>query len=318
MRIEATTCSLTGCAAPQVLQRLSVQYGGEDVALAVNGRTEIAMWDNYDGKRGLSNPSLSWAVGTGARFTVVRRVGASGRDPALLAAASGHILAAWASNASGPLSIRQWSGGTRLHPSPSPGSSAGGETPQLAIAGSDLIVAWATSVDLSDLSAGFLPAGSIYAAVRPLTATRFRATQRLATSSRDISLAGAPDGSAVLAFGKVIANPDGTQSEVATVTSRGPSRRFGTPVALESSPPVIDVGPAAAINADGTATVEWYTGSYGAQDVEAATLARGGGPSAPVALGLGGSPLAASARGNSTVLTWAGPTDYQALTETAP
>lgn len=318
MRIEATTCSLTRCAAPQVLQRLSVQYDDEEVALAFNGRTEIAMWDNYDGKRGLSKPSLSWAMSNGTRFAAARPVGAGGQDPELLAATNGHIFAAWASNAGGPLSIREWAGGSRLQRSATPGNSTYGEMPQLAIAGNDLIVAWATNVDLPDLSAGFLPAGALSVAARPLTSGRFRSTQLIATSSRDISLAGAPDGGAVLAFGRVTTNLDGTQSELATVANRSSGGRFGAPVALESDPPAIDVGPVAAINVDGTATVEWYSGRYGVHDVEAVTIPPGGAPTAPMALGLGGSPLAVAALGTSTVVTWAGPTDYQAETETAP
>lgn len=136
----------------------------------------------------------------------------------------------------------------------------------------------------------------------------------IATSSRDISLAGAPDGSAVLAFGNVILNPDGSQSEVATVANRGPGGRFGAAIALESDAPVVDVGPVAAINADGTATVEWYTGTSGPTTIQAATIPPGGSPSAATTLGVGGSPLAIAATGTTTVLTWAGPTAYQAQT----
>jgi len=173
MRIESTTCSLARCAAPQILQRLSVKFAGEEVAIAASGRTTIAMWDNYEGRRGLSNPSLEWAIGKGTRFAAARPVGAVGQDPVLLAASGRHIFVAWASITSGPLRMREWTGGSRLKRLASPADSASGQAPQVAIAGHDLVVAWAMNVDDHNLSAGNLPNGALSVASRPLAPTGF-------------------------------------------------------------------------------------------------------------------------------------------------
>jgi hypothetical protein len=320
MRIESTTCSVARCATPQILQSLSVQgndAGSEEVAIASSGRSTIAIWDDYQSSVG--NPSLWWALSSGGRFARSRAVGVHGSDPALVGALGGQIFAAWASNGAGPLSVREWTGGSHLVSSPVPPGSNAGEQPQLAIAGDALSVAWGTGLDGFGASSGVLPSGPLSVATRPLTAQKFQATQTVSSDARDFTLAGAPNGRLVLAFGQVIPGTAGQDpSEEAAVTTRGPGARFAAPMILETNPPSIDVGPAAAITTTGTAIVEWYTGGYLSGDIQAATVQPGATPSAPFELGVGTVPLAAAAYGTSTILTWVGSIAYQAQIGSAP
>jgi hypothetical protein len=320
MRIESTTCSVARCATQQILQSLSVQgnnAGSEEVALASSGRSTIAIWDDYQSSVG--NPSLWWALSSGARFARSRAVGAHGSDPALVGAPSGHIFAGWASNGAGSLTIREWTGGSRLRSAPTPEGSSSGQRPQLVIAGDALSVAWGADLDGFGASSGVLPSGPLSVATLPLGARRFQATQTVSSDARDFTLAGTPDGRLALAFGQVRPGMAGQDpSEEAAVATRAPGASFATPTILETDPPEVDVGPAATITSAGTVAVEWYTGGYLSGDIQAATVQAGAAPSPPFDLGVGTGSLAAASYGTTAILTWAGSTAYQAQIGSAP
>jgi hypothetical protein len=236
-----TTCHRSVC-------RPTVRVGTSPVqpqsAVAVqpgNGRTTV-IW------RGRNR--LQWRITTNGKLGPVHTLPESGANPQLATDDSGKTVAVWLAGRRGVHTAARRAGEFRAPATVTSAPSAG-----LRLISSDAgesVAAWLTAPDGIDPQQ---PLGTVQVATRT-RATSFGAPQSLGTAST-LSLAGSPDGHALLAVDRHVAG----LSVVVAAARRLPGAAFGPFADVSPAQFVSDAfGASAAVADGGRALVTWASG----------------------------------------------------------
>jgi hypothetical protein len=214
------------------------------------GRT-IVLWR---GRTSHGTNRLQWRITTNGKLGAVHTLGEFGDNPQLATDASGKTVAVWlADRRAGGVGVRTAARrvGEFLEPTSITRSPAA-DLRVVSSTGGESVAAWLTAPNGIDVEQ---PLGTVQVATRT-TSTAFGAPQSLGTGST-VSLAGSPDGHAVLATDRHV---DAT-SVVVSAARRTPRGAFGPLTDLAPAQFVSDAfGAAAAVADGGGALVTWASG----------------------------------------------------------
>jgi hypothetical protein len=214
------------------------------------GRT-IVMWRGRT-SRGVNR--LMWRITTNGRLGATHTLGEFGDNPQLATDASGRTVAVWLADVrSGGRGVR--TAARRVGEFTSPRSVTSTPAADLRLVTSDggaYVAAWLTAPNGIDPTQ---PAGTVQVATRTRS-TAFGAPQSLGSGST-LSLAGSPDGHALLATDRHVA----PTSVVVSAARRLPGQAFGPFTDLSPAQFISDAfGAQAAVTDGGPALVSWASG----------------------------------------------------------
>jgi hypothetical protein len=270
-----------------------------------SGRT-IVMWRGHSSK----GNRLQWRITTGGRLGRTHTLGEFGDDPRLATDASGKTVAVWlADHRARQTGVRTAARRVGEFLAPTTVTSAPAADLRLVTSdGGSSVAAWLTAPEGIDVEQ---PRGTIEVSTRT-PSTPFSAPSALGTGST-LSLAGSPDGHAVLATTRHVAQ----FSVVVCAARRAPGAAFGPLVDLAPPQDVSDAyGPTAAAADGGRALVAWAAGINGASSPPTGVLASVAGPSgsfgAPELLAGAQDatltqPVGAAITPDAAMVAWAGP-----------
>jgi hypothetical protein len=214
------------------------------------GRT-LVMWR---GRTSTGVNRLMWRISTDGKLGATHTLGEFGDNPQLATDASGRTVAVWlADRRSGDRGVR--TAARRVGEFLAPTTVTGSPAADLRLVGSDggsWVAGWLTAPSGIDLSQS---AGSVQVATRTRS-TAFGAAQSLGPGST-LSLAGAPDGNALLVTDRHVA----PTSVVVSAARRLPGQAFGPFTDLAPAQFISDAfGAQAAVADGGEALVSWASG----------------------------------------------------------
>ena len=271
-----------------------------------NGRT-VVMWRGRT-SRGLSR--LQWRITTNGRLGPAHTLGELGDAPRLGTDATGKTVAAWlADRRAGRTGVRTAArrAGEFLLPRAVTTDPAAALRLTTSTRG-ETVLAWLAGAGATNPEG---PAGAVQVATRT-GASSFGVPQSLGSGST-LSLAGSPDGHAVLATGRHV----GPTSVVVAAARRSPGQSFAQPVDVSEPQFVSDAfGASAAVADGGRAMVTWASGAVPSAPaptgVFAAVAEPGAAFTAPQLLADARSatlpqPTAAAIAPSAAIVAWAGP-----------
>ena len=270
------------------------------------GRTTV-MWRGRT-SRGVNR--LMWRITTNGRLGATHTLGEFGDNPQLATDASGRTVAVWlADRRSGGRGVR--TAARRVGEFLAPRSLTGSRAADLRLISSDggsWVAGWLAAPNGIDPTQ---PAGTVQVATRTRS-TAFGRAQSLGPGST-LSLAGSPDGHALLATDRHVA----PTSVLVSAARRLPGQAFGPFVDLAPAQFISDAfGAQAAVADGGQALVSWASGAdpstQAPSGVFAAVSDASGSFSAPQLLADAGSatlpqPTGAAIAPTSALVAWAGP-----------
>jgi hypothetical protein len=242
------TCRETRC---RPTARVGTSAVKPESAVAVepgSGRTTV-MWRGHTSRGG----RLQWRITTNGKLGPVHTLGEFGDTPKLVTDASGKTVAVWLDRRSGRRGVRTAARrvGEFVRPT-SVTSTTAGDLQLTTSDGGSVVAAWLAGLNSRNPEG---PAGAVQVSTRGRTSS-FRAPTSLGTGST-VSLAGSPDGHAVIAADRHVAG----LSVVVSAARRTPGGSFGA--LADISPPqfVSDAfGAQAAVADGGRALVSWASG----------------------------------------------------------
>jgi hypothetical protein len=271
-----------------------------------SGRT-IVMWRGHTSR----GNRLQWRITTGDKLGRVHTLGEFGDTPKLATDASGRTVAVWLDRRSGHRGVRTAARRVGEFMRPTSVTSATAGDLQLSTSdGGSFVAAWLAGPNGRNPEG---PAGTVQVSTRTPT-TSFGAPTSLGTGST-VSLAGSPDGNAVVAADRHVAG----LSVVVSAARRSPGGSFGA--LTDISPPqfVSDAfGSQAAVADGGRALVSWASGVDPSGPTPTGVFAALAPPSGAFAAPeqLATSPMVAQPTGaavgpTAAVVAWTGPQGAQ-------
>jgi hypothetical protein len=208
------------------------------------------MWRGHTSRGG----RLQWRITTGDKLGPVHTLGEFGDTPKLATDASGRTVAVWLDRRSGRRGVRTSARrvGEFLRPT-SVTSSPAGDLQLSTSDGGSFVAAWLAGPNGRNPEG---PAGTVQASTRTPT-TSFAAPTSLGTGST-VSLAGSPDGHAVVAADRHVAG----LSVVVSAARRSPGASFSALADISAPQFISDAfGAQAAVADGGRALVSWASGT---------------------------------------------------------
>ena len=312
-----TTCHAEAC---RPTARVGTSALKPQSAVAVQpstGRT-IVLWR---GRTSHAVNRLQWRITTNGKLGPVHTLGEFGDNPQVATDASGKTVAVWlADRRTGAKGVRTAARrvGEFLEPT-SVTTAPAADARVVSSQGGESVAAWLTAPAGIDVES---PAGTVQVATRTTT-TPFGAPQSLGPGST-VSLAGSPDGHAVLATDRHV----DSSSVVVSAARRSPGGAFGPLTDLAPPQFLSDAfGATAAVADGGRALVSWASGiassATAPTGVFAATAEPSGAFAAPQLLADSRTatlpqPTAAAITPSAALVAWIGPQGGQVARAAMP